>query len=144
MTRQLSRILIMAALGSGVALAQGTSSQSTSPNQSTYPRGQQRQSQQPGTSSQTQPAPSQSSTTPSASLTQAQSQIQDALRKQMPSSNVTVSVTSDNQLRLSGTVNSQSEKQQAEDIAHSAAPNQSIVNNIKVRGSSSDQTNPKQ
>jgi osmotically-inducible protein OsmY len=142
MTRQLSRILIMAALGSGVALAQGTSSQSTSPNQSTYPGGQ--QSQQPGTSSQTQPAPSQSGTTPSASLTQSQSQIQDALRKQMPSSNVTVSVTSDNQLRLSGTVNSQSEKQQAEDIAHSAAPNQSIVNNIKVRGSSSDQTNPKQ
>jgi osmotically-inducible protein OsmY len=56
----------------------------------------------------------------------------------MPSSNVTVSTTADNQLQLSGSVSSASDKQKAEDIAKSAAPGQTIVNNIKVSGSSSE------
>jgi osmotically-inducible protein OsmY len=135
MRKQLSRILIVAALTGGVALAQGTSPQSTSPSAG----------QQSTTSpTQTQPGtPGQTSTTPSASLSQAQSQIQDALSKQMPSSSVSVSINSKNQLELTGTVASQSDKQRAEDIARTAAPGQTIVNKIKVSGSSSDLNKPK-
>jgi osmotically-inducible protein OsmY len=134
MRKHLSRILIVAALTGGVALAQGTSPQSTSPSegqQSTSPT-----QAQPGT-------PGQASTTPSASLSQAQSQIQDALSKQMPSSSVSVSINSKNQLELTGTVSSQSDKQRAEDIARSAAAGQTIINKIKVSGSSSDLNKPK-
>ena len=124
---------MVAALSGGVALAQATSPQSASPSDP----GQQ-------SATQAQPAtPGQSSGSPSASLAQAQSQIQDALNKQMPSSNVAVSVSSDNQLQLAGTVASASDKQHAEDIARAAAPGQTIVNKIKVSGSSSDSTNPK-
>jgi osmotically-inducible protein OsmY len=135
MRKQLSRILIVAALTGGVAQAQGTSRQSTSPSAG----------QQSTTSpTQTQPGtPGQTSTTPSASLSQAQSQIQDALSKQMPSSSVSVSINSKNQLELTGTVASQSDKQRAEDIARTAAPGQTIVNKIKVSGSSSDLNKPK-
>jgi len=135
MRKHLSRILIVAALTGGVALAQGTSPQSTSPSagqQSTTSPTQ----AQPGT-------PGQTSTTPSASLSQAQSQIQDALSKQMPSSSVSVSINSKNQLELTGTASSQSDKQRAEDIARSAAPGQTIINKIKVSGSSSDSNKPK-
>jgi len=126
---------MVAALTGGVALAQGTSPQSTSPSggqQSTTSPTQ----AQPGT-------PGQASTTPSASLSQAQSQIQDALSKQMPSSGVSVSINSKNQLELTGTVSSQSDKQHAEDIARSAAPSQTIINKIKASGSSSDLNKPK-
>lgn len=137
MSKSLLRILMAAAMCGGVALAQAASPQSTSPSQQPDASSQ----QSPTSPSQAQPGtPGQTS---SASLTQAQSQIQDALTKQMPSSSVSVSVNSDNQLQLTGTVASQSDKQHAEDIARSAAPGQTIVNNIKVSGSSSDTTNPK-
>jgi osmotically-inducible protein OsmY len=112
-----------------------SSPQSTSPSQgqqsSTSPT-----QAQPGT-------PGQASTTPSASLSQAQSKIQDALSKEMPSSSASVSINSNNQLELTGTVSSQSDKQRAEDIARSAAPGQTIINKIKVSGSSSDLNKPK-
>jgi osmotically-inducible protein OsmY len=132
MRKNLLRLLMVAALSGGVVLAQATSPQSASPSD-------------PGQSAtQAQPAaPGQSSATPSASLAQAQSQIQDALNKQMSSSNVSVSVSSDNQLQLAGSVASASDKQHAEDIARAAAPGQTIVNKIKVSGGSSDSTNPK-
>lgn len=123
---------MVAALSGGVALAQASSPQSTSPSSSTDQ-----------SATQAQPAaPGQSSTASSASLSQAQSQVQDALNKQMSSGNVAVSTTSDNQIQLTGTVSSASDKQHAEDIAKAAAPGQTIVNNIKV-GGSSDSTNPK-
>lgn len=128
MRKYLPKILLVMAVSGTFALAQATSPQSSSsPDQSASP----------SASSATQ-----SPSTASGSLSQAQAQIQDALTKQMPSSNVTVSATSDNQLQLSGSVSSESDKQHAEDIAKSAAPGQTVVNKIKVAGSSSD-TNPK-
>ena len=132
MRKNLLRLLMVAALSGGVVLAQATSPQSASPSDP----GQQ-------SATQAQPAAPGQSATPSGSLAQAQSQIQDALNKQMSSSNLAVSVSSDNQLQLAGTVASASDKQKAEDIARAAAPGQTIVNNIKVSGSSSDSTNPK-
>ena len=135
MRKHLLRVLMVAALTGGLALAQATSPQSTSPSAG----------QQSTTSpTQTQPAtPGQAGTTPSASLTQAQSQVQDALSKQMPSSGVSVSINSKNQLELTGTVSSESDKQRAEDVARSAAAGQTIINKIKVSGSSSDLNKPK-
>ncbi len=66
-----------------------------------------------------------------------QSQIQNALQQQMPSGagNVSVSIASDNSIQLSGTVASEDQKQDAERIAHAAAPDQTIVNNITVSSS---------
>ena len=71
-----------------------------------------------------------------AAALQAQSQIQDALQRQMPSGagNVSVSVANDNAIQLTGTVATDDQKQQAERIAHAAAPDQTIVNNISVSG----------
>jgi osmotically-inducible protein OsmY len=70
--------------------------------------------------------------------------VQDALNKELPTSNITVSSSSGNEIQLNGTVTSQSEKQRAEDIARSATHGQSIVNRITVSGSSPDQSNPNQ
>lgn len=139
MRKYLPKILLVMAVSGTFALAQATSPQSSSsPDQSASPSATQSPS-----SSASQSSSAMSSA--SGALSQAQSQIQDALTKQMPSSNVTVSATSDNQLQLSGSVSSESDKQHAEDIAKSAAPGQTIVNKIKVSGSSSDtkDTNPK-
>lgn len=146
MRKHLSKILLMMAVSGAVALAQATSPQSSSsPDQSASP-GASSSSQSASPSTSQYPSSSSSSagqaSSASGSLSQAQSQIQEALTKQMPSSNVTVSTTSDNQLQLSGSVSAQADKQRAEDIAKSAAPGQTVVNNIKVSGSSSD-TNPK-
>lgn len=68
----------------------------------------------------------------------AQSDIQSALRKQLPNvaDNVTVSSTDDNKIQLAGTVSSDAEKQQVEQIARTAAPNSDIVNKLTVSGSS--------
>lgn len=134
MTKTLLRILAVAALAGGVAVAQATSPQSTSPSQQTNPSAQQSTT----TPDQTRPSTTgQSSTSSTASLTQAQSQIQEALDRQMSTSNVSVSTdpNTPNQLQLTGSVASQSEKQRAEDIARSAAPSQTVVDNIKVSGS---------
>jgi len=69
--------------------------------------------------------------------TKAQSDIQSALRKQLPASadNVTVSTTDDGRVQLAGVVASESEKQQVEQIARSAAPNAEIVDRLTVTGS---------
>jgi len=142
MRKHLSKILLAMAVSGAVAFAQASSPQSSSsPDQSTSPSTSSPQSTSPS-SSQYPSSASQAAGAASGSLSQAQSQIQDALTKQMPSSNVSVSATSDNQLQLSGSVSSAADKQKAEDIAKSAAPGQTIVNNIKVSGSSSE-TNPK-
>lgn len=71
---------------------------------------------------------------PPSSLTQAQRAVENALRKQMPSSaeNITVGITDDNRIRLSGNVNTEEEKQQIEQVAQSAAPEATIVNGISV------------
>ena len=68
----------------------------------------------------------------------AQSQIQDALQRQLPSAagNVTVSIADDNSIQLTGTVTTDDQKKQAEQIAHSAAPDQTIINSLSVSGPS--------
>lgn len=94
-------------------------------------------SSQSGAQQQT-PDQSQAGQSSAAASTKAQSDIQSALRKQLPSSadNVTVSVTDDNKIQLAGSVSSDTEKQQVEQIARSAAPNTEIVNKLNVSGSS--------
>lgn len=71
---------------------------------------------------------------PPSSLTQAQTAVEDAIRKQMPSTagKVSVGITDDNRIQLSGHVNTEQEKQQVEQIAQSAAPQANIVNSISV------------
>lgn len=71
---------------------------------------------------------------PPSSLTHAQTAVEDAIRKQMPSSadKVSVGITDDNRLQLSGNVNTEQEKQKIEQIAQSAAPEANIVNSISV------------
>ena len=99
----------------------------TSPNPKTNPD--QYPSQNPDqTPTAENPAP------PPSSLTQARSAVENAIRKQMPSSadNVTVGITDDNRIRLSGNVNTEQEKQQIEQVAQSAAPEATIVNGISV------------
>jgi osmotically-inducible protein OsmY len=117
-------------IGAGFALAQaGAGSPSTPP---TFPSQQQPGAQAPGQMGQT-------STSAAQASTKALSDIQSALRKQMPASadNVTVSLTDDNKVQLSGTVNSDSEKAQIEQVAHSAAPDVDIVNKLEVSSSPS-------
>ena len=97
-----------------------------------------RRTQTPVSPDEDKPASSQTSTmTRGTAASQAQSQVQDALQRQMPSGagNVTVSVAGDNSIQLTGTVSSDDEKKQAEQIAHAAAPDQTIINNLSVSGS---------
>jgi osmotically-inducible protein OsmY len=120
------KLAFILTIGASFALAQaGAGSQSTPP---TYPS-----QQQPGAQA------GQTGTSSADTSARAQSDIQSALRKQMPASadNVTVSVTDDNKVQLSGTVNSDSEKSQVEQIAHSAAPDADIVNKLQVSSSPS-------
>lgn len=94
------------------------------------------------------PSSSQTTTMPSNTqprgntASQAQSQIKDALQQQMPSGagNLTVSVAENNSIQLTGTVATDDQKKQAEQIAHAVAPDQTIVNNLSVSGSSSGQS----
>jgi osmotically-inducible protein OsmY len=115
------KLAFILVIGTGFALAQTGARPSS-------------QSQAPDTSQ-----VGQSGSSSAAASTKAQSDIQSALRKQLPASadNVTVSVTDDNKVQLSGSVASDSEKQQVEQIARSAAPNVDIVNKLSVSGSSS-------
>jgi osmotically-inducible protein OsmY len=121
-------------------------SQSPSPGQSqTYP-GQAQPGYPPGTiqenphqqlpeQQQQQLPQEQTPTAPQATTsTAAAGQIQDALQKQSPmlANKVTVSIAPDNSIQLSGTVDSQDQKDQAEQIARSVAPNQALTNGIKV------------
>lgn len=124
------RLAFILVIGSAFALAQtgaGQSSPSTSP------------SQQPSAQTPDSSPMGQSGTGSAAAATKAQSDIQTALRKQMPASadNVTVSVGDNNKVQLSGTVSSDSEKQQVEQIARSAAPSVDIDNKLTVSSSPS-------
>jgi osmotically-inducible protein OsmY len=124
------KLAFILVIGAGFALAQaGAGSPSTPP---TFPSQQQPAAQAPGQMGQT-------STSAAQASTKALSDIQSALRKQMPASadNVTVSLTDDNKVQLTGTVNSDSEKAQIEQVAHSAAPDVDIVNKLEVSSSPS-------
>src|SRR5579864_8309394 len=111
--KQLYKLAFLLVLGTGLALAQTTPS--SQPSGSQVPDNS--QMGQKGAGSAT-----------------AQSDIQSALRKQLPNvaDNVTVSSTDDNKIQLSGTVSSDAEKQQVEQIARTAAPSADIVNKLTV------------
>jgi hypothetical protein len=81
---------------------------------------------------------------PPSSLTRTQTQIEDAIRQQMPSSadKVSVGITNDDRIQLSGNVDSEREKRQIEQIAQSAAPDANIINSITVGQSSPHGTPP--
>jgi osmotically-inducible protein OsmY len=123
---QLAFILV---IGAALALAQAGAG-----------AGSQQMPSTPPSQSGAQQTPDQSQAGQSAGAsTKAQSDIQSALRKQLPASadSVTVSVSDDNKIQLSGSVSSDTEKQQVEQIARSAAPNVEIVNKLNVSSSPS-------
>lgn len=89
----------------------------------------------PSTPDQTQPN-STSQNPPTGTVADTQTRVQDALERQMPAGlgdAVKVSIADDGSLQLSGTVDTQQQKQRAEDIARSATNNQSIINKISVK-----------
>jgi osmotically-inducible protein OsmY len=120
------------AMGATFALAQTGTGQSSPSTPSTFPS-----QQQPGAQPPDHSAMGQAGAASSQASTKAQSDIQSALRKQLPASadNVTVSTTDDGRVQLAGVVASESEKQQVEQIARSAAPNAEIVDRLTVTGS---------
>lgn len=124
--KYLYRLMFIVVFGAGMSLAQTGSAQNPPTTPSTFPSGQSG-GDQTSTMGQT-------GTTSTTAITKAQSDIQDALRKQLPASadSVTVSVSDDNNLELNGTVSSDTERQQIMDVAKAAAPDQKIDNKLKV------------
>lgn len=122
------RLAFILVIGASFALAQSGTGQGSQSTPST-PSTQQPDNSQVG----------QSGASSAAASTKAQADIQSALRRQLPASadNVTVSAGDNNKIQLSGTVSSESEKQQVEQIAHSAAPNVDIDNKLTVSSSPS-------
>jgi osmotically-inducible protein OsmY len=134
--KYLYKLAFMVVLGAGFCLAQtGTMGQQPGATPPTFPSGQQQPGAQTANPDQTSPM-GQTGTTSTTALTKAQSDIQSALRKQLPASAdaVTVSVNDNNKIELKGTVASDTEKKQIEQIARSAAPDQKIENKITVSG----------
>lgn len=139
--KYLYRLAFILVFGAGMSLAQsGATSQNPPTTPPTFPSGQSGthttnpdQSNPSTTPDQTSPM-GQTGTTSTTAITKAQSDIQSALRKQMPASadSITVSVSDDNKLQLNGTVSSDTERQQVLDVAKAAAPDQKIDNKIKV------------
>ncbi|HLJ27439.1 MAG TPA: BON domain-containing protein [Candidatus Angelobacter sp.] len=129
--KHLYKLAFILVVGTGFALAQTGAGQGSQTTPSTPP------SQQPG--AQQMPDRSPTAQTSAGDSTKAQSDIQSALRKQLPASadNVTVSVGDGNKIQLTGTVGSDTEKQQVEQIAHSAAPNVDLDNKLTVSASPS-------
>ena len=130
--------------GATAQSATGQSSQSPASGSTTQPPASSTEPQSspssPGTTPSTMPqsgaAPGTSPSTSATSLEQAKGQIQSALQQQLPSaaSGVTVAIdqTTGNQITLNGAVSTEQDKQRAEDVARSAAPGATIVNNLKV------------
>lgn len=130
--RHLCRMALILTFGVGFALAQ-TGMQKEPSTPPTFPS-QQLPSQQPPTMQHPDESAGQTGAASTTMLPKAQADIQSALRRQLPASadSVTVSITDDNKLQLTGTVTSDMEKNQVEQVAHSAAPDLSIVNNLQV------------
>lgn len=166
MTQYLTKLALLVALGAGVALAQAyPQSQQPSGTQPTTPQTQQNppapdQTQpqvpdkekgqtQPSTPDKEQTQPSTpdkdkdqtskmpQSDTAAASSTDVESSIQQALQKEpsLSGSNIQVKVTNKD-VALSGTVNSNDEKDTAERIAKSNAGTRKVKNHIKVSAKS--------
>jgi osmotically-inducible protein OsmY len=139
--KYLYKLAFILVFGAGMSLAQtGATSQNPPTTPPTFPSGQSGthttnpdQSNPSTNPDQTSPM-GQTGTTSTTAITKAQSDIQTALRKQMPASadSITVSVSDDNKLQLNGTVSSDTERQQIIDVAKAAAPDQKIENKLKV------------
>ncbi|HEY6250343.1 MAG TPA: BON domain-containing protein, partial [Candidatus Angelobacter sp.] len=127
--RHLYRTALILVLGAGFASAQAGMQKppSTPP---TFPS----QQQLPPTMQNPDENTGQTGAASTTALPKAQADIQSALRRQLPASadSVTVSVTDDNKIQLSGMVTSNTEKNQIEHVARSAAPDLSIVNKLQV------------
>lgn len=126
---KLYNLLMVLACGTGLGLAQTNigSPPSTPP---TFPT-----QQQPGTHQkpdESGPLGQVGATSAPAVTTAAD--IRSALWRQMPgvADSVGVSLVGDDKIQLTGTVNSDTEKQRVEQIAHSVAPGQTIVNKLNV------------
>ena len=121
--KHLYKLAFILVIGTGLALAQTTPS--TSPSGAQTPDNSQMGQKGAGSAN-------------------AVSDIQAALHKQLPNvaDNVTVSTTDDNKVQLSGTVSSDAEKQQVEQIARTAAPNADITNKLTVGGSTAPGNEP--
>lgn len=158
--KNLNRLVMLMALATGMALAQGMPQQSPGGTPPTMPQSQQ---QTPPTPDQTQPgaqpstAPDQTQPTSdqgakdnskmpqsdaSASMTSStdvQNSIESALKQDaaLANSNVQVKVT-DKKVELSGDVNSKDEKKAAEKIAKDNAAGRKVKNHLKVASA----TNP--
>jgi hyperosmotically inducible protein len=134
------KLMFLALLGTAVASAQTTSSQST-PDQSQQqpPSASSPQSQYPNSSAQ--------SGTGQASPAMSSSEVKTAIRtafqqdSSLSNSGISVSVSKD-KVTLSGTANSSTEKDKAQQIAETNAGSRQVVNNIKV-SASSETTTPK-
>jgi len=136
--KHLYKLAIVLVFGAGFALAQtGMQNPPTTP--PTFPS-----QQQPGSQHLPDEASGQASTPSTTAITKAQSDIQTALRRQLPASadSVSVSATDDNKIKLSGTVSSETEKGQIEQIARSAAPDMKIENKLTVAGAPGGPTTP--
>jgi|SRR5579864_451804 len=127
--KYLYRTALILVFGTGFAFAQ-TGMQNPPSTPPTFPS----QQQQPPIMQHPDENTGQSGAASTTALPKAEADIQSALRRQLPASadSVTVSVTDDNRIQLSGTVSSDTEKNQIEQIARSAAPDLSIVNKLKV------------
>ena len=134
--KYLLRSATILVFGAGFALAQtGMQNPPTTP--PTLPT-----QQQPGAQHLPDESTGQASTPSTTAVTKAQSDIQTALRRQMPATadSVTVSLTDDSKIKLSGTVSSETEKNQVEQIARSAAPDLKIENKLTVANTPSGPT----
>ena len=100
----------------------------TSPNPQTYP------DQYPPQNPDQRTPTAEKSAPPATSLTHTQTAIEDALQQEMPSAaaKVSVGITNDNRIQLSGNVDTEQEKRRIEQVAQSAAPEATIVNSISV------------
>ena len=121
--KHLFKLAFILVVGTGLALAQTTPS--TSPSGAQTPDNSQMGQKGAGSAS-------------------AVSDIQTALHKQLPNvaDNVTVSSTDDSKIQLAGTVSSDAEKQQVEQIARTAAPSADVVNKLTVSGSATPGKEP--
>jgi osmotically-inducible protein OsmY len=141
--KYLYKLAFILVFGAGMSLAQtGATGQSPATTPPTFPSGQ--SGTQTTNPDQSNPNPStnpdqtstmgQTGTTSTTAITKAQSDIQNALRRQLPASadSVTVSVSDDNKIELHGTVSSDTERQQIMDVAKAAAPDQKIENKMKL------------
>lgn len=133
MTQYLTKLALLVTLAAGVALAQAyPQQQQPSGTQPTAPQTQQTQPTAPSEKPQ-EPSKVPQSDQPAASSTDVESSIQQAIKNDpsLAGSNIQVKVTN-KEVDLTGTVNSDQEKQTAEQLAKTNAGPRKVKNHLKV------------